>query len=90
MMDAIQIVENFRVEHCVTNACPKSAPRLARMLEMRGGKGLVLVDGKVHSLIGFTDEERRKILEAPAESGTVMLFPDGTVARISIEEAGER
>ena len=89
MMDAIQIVENFKVEHCVTNACPKSAPRLAKMLERWGGRGLVLVDGKVHSLVGFTDEEKRKIVDAPAESGKVLLLADGTVARISIEEVAE-
>lgn len=86
MMGAFEIVEKFDVKHCVKRACPKSAPRLAKMLERWGGRGIVLVDGKVHSLVGFDKHEMAEIM-AGHEEGTTVVLPDGDVIQVKeVEE----
>lgn len=85
MMNAVDIIERYDVKHCITRACPKSAPKLAEMIGKRGGRGIVLVDGKVHSLVGFTDGEVAEIMAAPCEGG-VLVLPDGSVMKITWKE----
>ncbi len=85
MMNAVDIIEKYGVKNWIARACPKSAPGLARMLEKRGGRGIVLVDGKVHSLVGFTDSEVVEIMAAPCEGGCAAL-PDGSLVKITWKE----
>ena len=82
MMNAVDIIDRYNVKRWIARACPKSAPGLARMLEKSGDKGIVLVDGKVHSLVGFAESEIAEIVSAPCDGGCQVL-PDGSLMKIA-------
>ena len=85
MMNVVDIIERYDVKRWIARACPKSAPGLARMLERSGDKGIVLVDGKVHSLVGFTEGEMAEIMSSPCEGGCLAL-PDGSLVKVTWKE----